>query len=136
MREKLATNSGKKKMPRGRPFPKGVAQNPKGAPRRGESWAEIIKAFGDMTPVEAADMTVEIGKQLRKYGDWLTLKQAVVARVYAALLFEPSASLLNAFMDRAEGKVMQNVDLTTKGERVKGYVIVSPDDWDKNDDSK
>lgn len=110
----MADNSGKNSkrvMPKGKPFVKGQSGNPKGAPKRGESWAEIIKAFGDMTPVEAAEKAVEIGKQLRKYGSDMTLKQAVVARVYAALLFDPSASLLNAFMERAEGKITQPLDM-------------------------
>lgn len=104
---KLADNSKTTAKPRGKPFPKGVSGNPKGAPKRGESWAEIIKAFGDLTPIEAAEKAHEIGKQLRKYGGDLTLKQAVVVRIYAALLFEPQAALLNSFMDRAEGKVTQ-----------------------------
>jgi hypothetical protein len=71
-----------------------------------------------MTPVEAADHANEIAKQLRKIGGGLTLKEAVVVRVYAALLFEPQASLLNSFMERAEGKVAQpiegNVSMTWK----------------------
>jgi hypothetical protein len=113
----LATNSVKKK-PRGKPFPKGVAQNPKGAPKRGESWAEIIKRIGDMTPIEAADHANEVAKQLRKIGGGITLKEAVVVRVYASLLFEPTASLLNTFMERAEGKITEPIDLTSKGEKI------------------
>ena len=96
----------------------GQSGNPAGSPKRGESWAEIIKRIGDMTPIEAADHANEIAKQLRKIGGGLTLKEAVVVRVYAALLFEPQASLLNSFMERAEGKVAQpiegNVSMTWK----------------------
>ena len=90
----------------------GQSGNPAGSPKRGESWAEIIKRIGDMTPVEAADHANEIAKQLRKIGGGLTLKEAVVVRVYAALLFEPQASLLNSFMERAEGKVSQPLDVS------------------------
>jgi hypothetical protein len=105
----------------------GESGNPAGAPKRGESWAEIIKQYGDMTPVEAADRANEIAKQLRRIGEGVTLKEAVVVRVYAALLFEPSASLLNSFMERAEGKVETPV-------KHSGEVSVS---WSKfiNDDS-
>lgn len=113
---KLADNSKPTAKPRGRPFPKGTSGNPAGAPKRGESWAEIIKQFGDMTPVEAADLTAKIAGKLRNYGDALTLKQAVVMRIYAALLFEPQPGLLNAFMDRADGKVADRVDVTSGGE--------------------
>ena len=120
-----ADNSKKTAKPRGKPFPKGVSGNPKGAPKRGESWGEIIKLFGDMTPQEAADRAVEIGRQLKKYGNKLTLKQSVVLRVYAALLFDPQASLLNSFMDRAEGKVVQPVE---------GNVIMTWSDFVKADE--
>jgi hypothetical protein len=89
----------------------GQSGNVYGRPVRGESWAEIIKRIGDMTPVEAADHANEIAKQLRKIGGALTLKEAVVVRVYAALLFEPQASLLNTFMERAEGKITQPLDM-------------------------
>jgi hypothetical protein len=97
---------------------KGESGNPKGAPKRGESWAEIIKRIGDMTPIEAAQHAQAIAGKLKVMGDSLTLKEAVVVRVYAALLFEPQASLLNSFMERAEGKVTEPIDLTSKGKQI------------------
>ena len=87
----------------------GQSGNPKGSPKRGESWAEIIKRYGEMTPGEAAQESMELARKLLSIGEGVTLKQAVVLRVYAALLFEPQSSLLNAFLDRAEGKVIQPV---------------------------
>ena len=39
------------------------------------------------------------------------------------------------FVDRAYGKVATPVDVTSKGERITGYVAISPDDWDKGDDA-
>ena len=72
-----ANNKGTAK-PRGKPFPKGVSGNPAGAPKRGESWADIIKRIGDMTPVEAADHAKAIANKLRVLGDGLTMKEAVV----------------------------------------------------------
>jgi hypothetical protein len=114
----LADNSKTTVKPRGRPFRKGQSGNPKGAPKRGESWAEIIKRIGDMTPVEAADHARAIANKLRVMGDAITLKEAVVVRVYASLLFEPTSSLLNTFMERAEGKVTEPIDLTSKGEKL------------------
>lgn len=35
-----------------------------------------------------------------------------------------------AILDRIAGKVTQNVDVTSGGEKIKGFMIVSPDDWD------
>lgn len=107
---KSAANSKRTAKPRGKPWKPGQSGNPAGAPKRGQSWAEIIKQYGDMTPVEAADRANEIAKEIRKIGSGVTLKEAVVVRVYAALLFEPSASLLNSFMERAEGKVKEEIE--------------------------
>ena len=98
--------------PRGKPWPKGVSGNPAGAPKRGESWAEIIKRLGELTPVEAAERCVALAEQFLKYGNSATLKETVVLRVYASLLFEPQPGLLNAFMERAEGKVRDQLELS------------------------
>ena len=87
----------------------GQSGNPAGAPKRGESWKEIVAKIGNMTPREAADHCNEIAKQIRKIGDGITLKEAVVLRVYTALLFEPQPGLLNAIMERDEGKVTQPI---------------------------
>ena len=76
--------------------------NPAGRPTEGESWAEIIKRVGAMTPAEAAKHCREIAGTLAKIGNHLTLKEAVVLRVYASLLFEPQPGLFNALMERAE----------------------------------
>lgn len=97
--------------PRGKPWPPGVSGNPAGAPRRGESWSEIIKRVGEMTPSEAAEQSLELAKKFLSIGDGVTLKQAVVMRVYASLLFEPQPGLFNAFMERTEGKVTQPVTI-------------------------
>src|SRR3990172_5876691 len=101
--------SGKRGGKRSTSWKPGQSGNPKGSPKRGESWAEIIKRYGEMTPGEAAQESMELARKLLSIGEGVTLKQAVVLRVYAALLFEPQASLLNAFLDRAEGKVIQPV---------------------------
>ena len=87
----------------------GQSGNPKGAPKRGESWKEIIAKIGNMTPREAADHCEAIAKQIGRLGDKITLREAVVLRVFAALLFEPQASLLNAIVERDEGKVTQPI---------------------------
>src|SRR3972149_6571319 len=112
-------NNGKPANRRGRPenlkpWPKGVSGNPRGAPKRGESWGELIKLIGDMTPAEAHAEAGEIGKRLKKYeGKDKTLKELVIFRIYDALLFDPQASLLVAFMDRAEGKLVTKIAPTT-----------------------
>lgn len=83
----------------------GQSGNPAGAPKRGESWAEIIKRIGEMEPGEAAAKFGEIAKQLRSLPNGVTLKELVVMRVYAAMLFEPTSALWGHMMDRADGEV-------------------------------
>ncbi len=63
-----------------------------------------------MTPVTLARKIAAYGPQLAGLGDKLTIKEAVVARVYASLLFEPSGSLLDKVMERMDGKVPQPVE--------------------------
>ena len=83
----------------------GQSGNPAGAPKRGESWAEIIKRIGDMEPGEAAAKFGETAKQLRQMPGGVTLKELVVMRVYASMLFEPTSALWGHLMDRADGEV-------------------------------
>lgn len=111
---------------------KGQSGNPKGAPKRGQSWAEVIQEIGEMTPDEARAMSEKIFSQVR-LGGAITLKQAVVMRVYAAMLFEPQPGLLNAFMERVEGKVKDQVEHSGEITVTKSYVTISPDEWDQTD---
>lgn len=90
--------------------------NPAGAPKRGQSWQEIYKHIGNLTPKEAAEYCHAVAGQLAKIGDKVTLKEAVVLRVYAALLFDPDARLLSVVSDREEGKVSQPVDINIANE--------------------
>jgi hypothetical protein len=39
------------------------------------------------------------------------------------------------FLDRLAGKVTERVDVTSGGEKVKGYIGFTPDQWDKKDDN-
>lgn len=76
-----------------------------------------------MTAPEAAASSLELAKQFLKLGDGITLKRAVVLRVYGALLFEPNPGLLNALMNRAEGMPSQTVTVNDWREEAKqrGY---------------
>jgi len=111
----------------------GESGNPAGAPKRGESWAEIIKRIGDMEPAEAALKFGEMAKQMRNMPKGVTLKEFVVMRIYAAMLFEPSSSLWGHMLDRADGKVKDELD--AKGDitiRVVRADRVPHDDTDPN----
>lgn len=118
---RIAANSEGTAKGRGKPFPKGVSGNPKGRPKDGESWAAIIKSVGDMYPADLLAFIGtdnDLGRAIAKFPKDTQLKYLVTARVFAALMFEPTSSLWKDLMDRAEGKVKDQVDLTTGGEKI------------------
>lgn len=84
----------------------GKSGNPKGAPKRGESWTELIKSIGEMTGEQVAAFAGNLGAEFTKMPKGVTLKTLVIMRVYGQMINEPSPGLLNAFMERAEGKVI------------------------------
>lgn len=90
----------------------GHSGNPGGRPRSQESWADAVRRIGDMTPAEAVEYCRTVAGKLSAIHEPVTLKEAVVLRVYAALLFDPDARLLSTLMDRAEGKPTQAIAMT------------------------
>lgn len=105
-RKKIQKEAAKKRPQTWKP---GQSGNPKGNIKRGESWQEIYKKIGNMTPKEAADYCHSVAGKIASIGDNVTLKEAVVLRVFVALLFDPDARLLNVVQVREEGNVVQPV---------------------------
>ncbi len=54
----------------------------------------------------------DLGRMLSQLPQGTQMKYLVTTRVFASLMFEPTSSLWKDLMDRAEGKVAQNVDLS------------------------
>ena len=113
-----SVNSEKKKRipPKGKPYPPGVSGNPAGAPPRGQSWGDVINKIGNMTPHEAGKYLLSVKKRLKKLideeaMDKLTMKEIVVLQAYSTLSMEANASLMNALMDRGEGKIPNTIAL-------------------------
>lgn len=112
---KKAANSGKTTKPRGKgkPWPQGVSGNPKGRPKDGESWAAIIKSVGDMYPADLIAFIGkdnDLGKMLAQLPQTVQMKYLVTARVFSALMFEPTSGLWTEMMNRAEGKVKEKIE--------------------------
>jgi len=116
---KTTANNGKKPPNRrGRPenlkpWPKGVSGNPAGAPKRGESWAEIIGRIGEMTDAEFIQL---------KRGQPTQKQQAVMA-VYMALKNDPQPGVFNAIMDRTEGKVTEKLEVSDLRDKADSELI-------------
>lgn len=111
----MAANSKKTATkPRGKPFPKGVSGNPSGRPKDGESWAGVFKDLANKTAEELASMFGEndLGLAYRKFPKGVQMKYLVGGRILAALMHDPSGSLLTSYMERMEGKVPDNSNHT------------------------
>lgn len=95
---------------KGQPSP-----NPKGRPPEGQSWKAIIKQVSNMTPAKIVDLVGDdndLGQAYKKMPQKTRMKVLVVLRSMAALMFDPSPSLLEHLMDRDEGKVKEELELT------------------------
>ena len=115
-----ADNSGgTAKKTRGKPFAKGKDErrNIKGAPKRGDSWAETIKAISELDGPSIAAMWDTQHKEFAKLPDGITVKQLVIMSAVASLLREPSPGILKELIDRAEGKVKDQVELSGDEEK-------------------
>jgi hypothetical protein len=124
-----------KKKPRGRPFQKGEVHNPTGRPKDGESWAGVIKSIGEMYPddiIEFIGRDNDLGRAIMKFPKNVQMKYLVTARVFAALMFEPTSGLWNGLMERAEGKVITPLDVTSAGQAITEIVMK----WNSDDDSE
>lgn len=102
-------------------FAKGFSGNPAGRPKDGESWAAIIKSVGDMYPsdiVAFVGKNNDLGRMLAGLPQDVQMKYLVTARVFSSLMFEPTSALWKELMERAEGKVVTPVDVTSNGETV------------------
>ncbi len=130
---KRATSA--KKKPRGKPFTgkNDPRTNLKGRPPTGESWSELIAQVGNMTGAEVASFAGVLGREFAKLPQGVTVKTLTVIRVFGALLNDPQPGLLNAFMERVEGKVKDQVEHSGEIAVTKSYVTISPDEWDQTD---
>jgi len=95
-------------------WPKGVSGNPAGRPKDGESWAAVIKAVGEMYPDDLLAFIPkgnDLGNAIAQLPKGVQMKYLVTARVFAALMFEPTSGLWKELMERAEGKVTETVEI-------------------------
>lgn len=95
-----------------------------GAPRKGQSWAEVIKRITDMTREEAMEYVganTRLGKLLKELPPNVPIKDALILASIVAFGREPNASMLNALADREEGKPAQAMKVT--GDEAEPLVI-------------
>ena len=64
-------------------------------------------------------------------GHSVTVAEAVIRQWFQSKEFAKQ----KAALEIAFGKVPDTIDITSKGERITGFVNVSPEDWEKGDDA-
>lgn len=104
----------------------GQSGNPNGRPKDGESWAKIIADIGNMYPEDILAFVGrdnDLGREIMQLPKNVQMKYLVTSRVFAALMFEPTAGLWNGLMDRVEGKVGDRLDITSGGEKLVNIYI-------------
>ncbi len=111
----------------------GQSGNPAGRPKDGESWAGVFKDLANRTPEELAEMfgSNDLGNAYKKLPKGVQMKYLVGGRILAALMFEPSGSLLNIYMERMEGKVPDRLKI----EELPLLVFGKKEDADKPPDA-
>lgn len=65
----------------------------------------------------------DLGRALKQYPPNVQMKYLVTARVFAALMFEPTSGLWKELMERTEGKVTTPLDVNNKGEIITKVLI-------------
>jgi hypothetical protein len=97
----------------------GKSPNPAGRAKDGESWAAIIAAVGNMYPEDVLALVGrnnDLGREMAQLPKGVQMKYLVTARVFAALMFEPTHGLWKELMERAEGKVQDKVAVDNSGQ--------------------
>ena len=106
--------------------------------------AGISRATFYTWPIEERDALNELAQRIKRETvarAIMTIQDAAdeAAKVKVAGLKERDARVRQAaaseILDRTVGKAADKVDVTSGGEKIKGYAIVSPDMWDKDDPS-
>jgi hypothetical protein len=86
--------------------------------------------MGEMYPEDILEFIGRdnpLGVEIAQLPKSVQMKYLVTARVFAALMFEPSAGLWNGLMERAEGKVPDKLEGDVN------HTVVFRDETDKHE---
>ena len=87
-RSSLTKNSKNKTKVRGRPFPKGKSGNPRGRPRDGSSYAEILRGMGALKDVRSSK------------GELIERKRALCERIWSLAIRDGNLAAMNMIMSK------------------------------------
>lgn len=94
-----------KKVP-GKPFKPGQSGNPRGRPKKGNSWAEIIKEVGGCPLSSLTHLPEDVQK---------TIKTKVIEELYRRAIYGKDTAAAKLLMEREEGTPRQTIELDHRG---------------------
>lgn len=94
---------------------KGQSGNPKGRPKLGSAWADLVRNLGDMKPAQVKEWLTALGRRLPNAD--ATLKELAVLAAYVDCIHEPNARMLQTLMDRTDGRPSQAVELSGNSDK-------------------
>lgn len=121
-----ATKTARK--PRGKPFAKGQSGNPGGRPKNEQSITYWLREFGQLSPEQLAERCETYSRDLRKVKGDMSMFAHIALRALMGQINEPTPGLLAQIMDRTEGKVKDQVELTGDAAAPLRIEIVYSDD--------
>jgi hypothetical protein len=120
-------------------FKKGQSGNPNGRPQKSRALTAILEAEGSKTEVMSDGKHVARKRLMaRNLWDAVTTGKMKFVGNEAEIVLTPDdiIALIQFLYKHIDGPPVQNLDVTSGGEKLKGYTVLSPDDWDKTDEGK
>lgn len=97
-------------------------RNRGGAPRKGQSWGERIDILSGMTRDELIDFVggakTMLGKLLRELPPNIPTRDALILISFIQFGRDPNPRMMKEWMDRVDGKVREQIDITSNGETI------------------
>lgn len=112
---------GNGKPPKEHQWKPGQSGNPAGRKSAGASIKEWINVLSEKTAEEVRDVLTDPLAPTAK---------VMAARMVLSATVEDVRDATVKVIEYTDGKPQQAVDITTGGKPLKGYTVVSPDDWD------
>ncbi len=129
-----SVKTAKKPRGKGKPFVKGDPRiNRNGAPRVGLSWREILDDIGNLDGAQALERAGRIFAELKKYPEGVSLKELAAISYFIRMINDPNGSLLTAVADRTDGKVKDNLDITSGGESIRKIIFEYADEQEQGE---
>ena len=93
-------------------WPKGVSGNPGGRPKNEQSISYWLKDFGQQTPAQLAELCANYASELKKVKGDMPMFAHIAIRALMGQINEPTPGLFSVILERTEGKVKDQVELT------------------------